>query len=65
MKEPIVCTTIRDEKNKVTYHVMAVRELTPAEAHQAVEVYKVEQRQCRRKMPKDTTITIISVIGAD
>ena len=64
MEQPNVRSSIRDEENNVTYHVMAYRELTRAELVGAVRMYRSQPRFRRRKTPeKNKIITIISVIG--
>lgn len=56
---PNIRTTLADQENKVSYHVLSYRELTRQELIMAVRIYL-----SRHKKPKrGTEITIQTVIG--
>jgi hypothetical protein len=62
MNAPEVLTTLHDAETDVTWHIFAYRELTEAEAVQAVQFFL--QGTSRRKWPKSgSTETIQTVIG--
>lgn len=59
MEMPGVKNTIVDDEKKITYHVMAYRELTRVEVVNAVRHFLSTQK----KKPKpNSTITIVSLI---
>lgn len=65
MQQPNVKSSIRDDENNVTYHVMAYRTLSREELVQCVRMYLSQPAIRRRKTPvKNKEITIITVIGA-
>lgn len=65
MQPPDVRTSIKDEENNVTYHVLAYRKLSRAELVQSVRAYHAQPKQRRRKKPlKNAQITIITIHGA-
>jgi hypothetical protein len=65
MQLPDVRNTIKDERNNVTYHVMAYRQLAQAEMVQSVRLFHAQPKIRRRKTPlKNKVITILTVHGA-
>jgi hypothetical protein len=62
IKMPSVKTIVEVPKTKTRYVILAYRELTRAEAFQAIAMYN--QSRDRRKSLKNKTITIVSTIGA-
>ncbi len=64
MEAPNVRTSIRDEKNNVTYHVMAYRKLARAEVVQSVRAFQSQPKVRRKKHVKNATITILTLHGA-
>ena len=62
MRHPDICKVVIDESVGVTYHIMAYRELTDAEAVRVVRTYLLNTSH--RKRPKSgMTVTIVTVIG--
>lgn len=59
---PDVRNTIRDEKNDITYDVLAYRKLNYAELVQAVRVYDTTRTR-KTKLQNGMTVTIVSTIG--
>jgi hypothetical protein len=61
MEMPNIRNTIKDERSRITYVVLAYRQLTREEVVDAVRYYQSRQK----KKPKPgTEITIITTIGA-
>jgi hypothetical protein len=61
MELPTIQNILRDNENKIIYHVMAYRSLTREELLLAVRNYLASSK---KKPKKGSTITIISIIGA-
>jgi len=61
MELPPVQNPILEEKNNVTYIVLAYRELSVAERIRAVQVYHGQKRS--KKKDKNCTIQIITMFG--
>ena len=65
MQMPDVRSSIRDAKNNVTYHVLAYRPLSHQEVLQSVAMYHAQPKVRRRKkLPRNETITIVTLHGA-
>lgn len=65
MEMPNVKSTIRDERNNVTYHVVAYRNLTREELVSSVRLFHSQPKLRRRKTPlRNQIVTIVSVLGA-
>ncbi len=62
MEGPHIPNRIRDTTRKVTFVVMAYRELTREETLQMIAVHL---RTARRKPKRGETITLITSIGSD
>ena len=61
MQQPNIRTTMKDEKQKITYHVMAYRTLTDVEMLQSIRYYFSQKKS--KKLKPGESITIITVIG--
>jgi hypothetical protein len=62
MQLPPVKNAIRDEENKVTYEVLAYRELSYEELVMAIRVYNGQKRS--KKKDRNCTVQIITMIGS-
>jgi len=62
MRHPDICRVLIDEDAGVTYHVMAYRELTDAEAMRVVRTYLLNTSP-RKRAKRGMTVTIVTVIG--
>jgi len=62
VEAPSVCTSIKDAAAAVTYNVMAYRTLTRPELVKAIRIYL---SQAKKKPMRGSSVTIISVIGAN
>lgn len=61
MQMPDVKNTIVDPEKKVTYHIMAYRQLTREEMVLSVRQFLSQKRTSRVR--RGSTITIVSIIG--
>lgn len=65
MLPPNVCTTAKDEKYNVTYHVMAYRKLRDYELMEQIRSLHSQKSVRRLKKPlRNRTFTILTIIGA-
>lgn len=62
MKEPDICTTLFNESDGVTYHVMAYRKLSELEATQTVAFY-LQNTQHRKRAEGQSIVTIQTALG--
>ena len=62
MRQPEICTVIRDEEKKVIWNVVAYRKLTEVEAYRTVIHYLLNTKPRNRPKP-GMTVTIVTVIG--
>ena len=62
MQMPDAKNTIKDEKNDITYEVMAYRKLNRSELVQAVRIYHSLQKR-RAKLKRVMNVTIATTIG--
>jgi len=63
MQFPNVSNLAKDEERNITFNVMAYRKLTESELVMAIRVFRSTKQG--RKLKKNTTYTIISVIGCN
>lgn len=64
MQMPDVRTSVRDEVNRFSYHVVAYRKVTHAEMLHAIACFHAEQRRRRRKFPpRNGSVTIVTIHG--
>jgi hypothetical protein len=61
MEQPSVSNPIRDEKNGITYNVVAYRKLSREEIVLAIKHYRASKKT--KKSKKGTTVTIVTIIG--
>lgn len=65
MEMPDIRHTVRDERNRVTYHVMAYRRLTREETLLSVRHFLAQPKVRRRKTPlRNQIVTILTLHGA-
>jgi hypothetical protein len=62
MEMPNVRSSLRDEKNGITYHVMAYRQLSSGELMMAVRHY-LASRPSKQRPKAGDTVTIVTIIG--
>jgi len=62
MNTPKIENILRDNENKILYRVMAYRSLSREELLTAVKIFMASSK---KKIKRNTTITIISNIGYD
>lgn len=60
MDAATVRATIVDKEHRVTYHVLAYREITRAEAITAIRLWTASRK---RKPKKGSTISIVTILG--
>jgi len=61
MEPPSVSNSIRDEKNGITYNVVAYRKLSREEIVLAIKHHRASKKT--KKPKKGTTVTIVTIIG--
>jgi hypothetical protein len=64
MRQPDICTVIRDEDKQVIWNVVAYRKLTEVEAYRTVIHYLLNTKPRNRPKP-GMTVTIVTVIGCE
>jgi hypothetical protein len=64
MQMPNVRTSIRDEVNRFSYHVVAYRKVTQAEMLQAIACFHAERRRRKKLPPRNGSVTIVTIHGA-
>ncbi|MEO9595805.1 hypothetical protein [Rhodopirellula bahusiensis] len=62
MKAPSISNIVRDEKRNITINVMAYRKLSERELVQSVRYFRSTKQG--RRLKKNSTYTIMSIIGA-
>jgi len=62
MEMPNVDNVILDRERNIHYHVLAYRRLTPSEMSAAVRVCLAQKKG---RLKKNSTVTIVSLIGHD
>lgn len=65
MELPPIKNTVTHPKTGVTYHVMAYRELTPAEMKQAILLFHSSKEGKKLKLKPGESLTIPCALGAN
>ncbi len=61
MKGPDIRNIIRDEKEDITYNIIAYKKLSRAEMIEAVQFFHSQKK--KPKLKKSITITILTIMG--
>lgn len=65
MQSPNVRTSMRDEANRFTYHVLAYRQLSRSEMLHAIAMYRLQPSiRKKKRAPQNGAVTILSLYGA-
>lgn len=60
---PNISNVAKDEKQNITFNVIAYRKLTEDELRQSIRYFRSTKEG--RRIKKNTTYTIVSIIGYD